>query len=308
VLQRELGALYAAFARGDADPLAPLPVQYADYAAWHRRLVEGDVLQRQAEYWRETLAGAPEVLELPTDRPRPRKQDFAGDSVKVELDEALSAALKRLAQRHGATLHTTLLAGWAAVLARLSGQDEVVVGTPAANRGRSEIEGLIGFFINTLALRVDLSGSPSVAELVGRVKDRSLGAQQHQDIPFEQVVEHVQPARSLAHTPLFQVMFAWQNARGGSLELPGLALGPLDPESLGGGWSTPPRSSTGRPSSGTWATCGGCWSRWPRTTPGRWTGWSCSPRPSGAGWWRSGTPPAPRTPPKRASTSSSKPR
>jgi amino acid adenylation domain-containing protein len=228
VLHRELGPLYAAFARGDADPLPPLPVQYADYAVWQRRRVDGPVLEAQAEYWMETLAGAPELLELPTDHPRPARQDFAGASVKVELDEALTAALKTLGQRHGATLHMTLLAGWAAVLARLSGQDEVVVGTPSANRGRSEIEGLIGFFVNTLALRLDLSGAPSVAELLGRVKERSLGAQHHQDIPFEQVVELVQPVRNLAHTPLFQVMFAWQNAPGGRLELPGLALGPLD--------------------------------------------------------------------------------
>jgi amino acid adenylation domain-containing protein len=234
VLHRELGALYSAFARGDADPLPPLPVQYADYAAWQRRWVNGEVLQRQADYWRETLSGAPELLELPTDHPRPARQDFAGAWADVELDEALTAALKTLGQRHGATLYVTLLAGWAAVLARLSGQGEVVVGTPSANRGRSEIEGLIGFFVNTLALRVDLSDSPSVAELLGRVKERSVGAQHHQDIPFEQVVELVQPARSLAHTPLFQVMFAWQNEPEGSPELPGLALGSLDPAGSGG--------------------------------------------------------------------------
>ncbi|HEX8242368.1 MAG TPA: condensation domain-containing protein, partial [Longimicrobium sp.] len=140
VLHRELAALYAAFARGDADPLPPLPVQYADYAAWHRRRVEGPVVEAQAEYWTETLAGAPELLELPTDHPRPARQDFAGAWVDVELDETLTAALKALSRRHGTTLFMTLLAGWAAVLARLSGQDEVVVGTPSANRGRSEIE------------------------------------------------------------------------------------------------------------------------------------------------------------------------
>ncbi|HEV3052288.1 MAG TPA: amino acid adenylation domain-containing protein, partial [Longimicrobium sp.] len=228
VLVRELEVLYPAFLRGEADPLPPLPVQYADFAVWHRRWVAGPAMEAQAEYWTRTLAGAPELLELPTDRPRPAKQDFAGASMKVELDEGLTAALKTLGQRHGATLFMTLLAGWAAVLVRLSGQQEVVIGTPSANRGRSEIEGLIGFFVNTLALRVDLSGSPSVAELLGRVKERSLGAQHHQDIPFEQVVELVQPVRSLAHTPLFQVMFAWQNAPGGRLELPGLSLGSLD--------------------------------------------------------------------------------
>jgi amino acid adenylation domain-containing protein len=233
IFTRELSALYGAFRGGRPDPLPPLPVQYADYAAWQRRRVEGEVLQRQADYWRQALSGAPELLELPTDHARPARQDFAGAWLEVELDEALTAALRALGQRHGATLHMTLLAGWAAVLARLSGQDEVVVGTPSANRGRSEIEDLIGFFVNTLALRVDLSGSPGVAELLGRVKERSLGAQHHQDIPFEQVVELVQPARSLAHSPLFQVMFAWQNAPGGSLELPGLAVGPPDPSGSG---------------------------------------------------------------------------
>ncbi|HEX5727195.1 MAG TPA: amino acid adenylation domain-containing protein, partial [Longimicrobiaceae bacterium] len=225
VLYRELGALYAAFARGEGDPLSPLPVQYADYAAWHRRWVSSDAVEAQAEYWTQTLAGAPELLELPTDHPRPAKQDFAGASVDVELDEALTAALRTLSQRHGATLFMTLLAGWAAVLARLSGQDDVVIGTPSANRGHAEVEELIGFFVNTLALRVDLSGSPSIAELLGRVKERALGAQHHQDIPFEQVVELVQPVRSLGHSPLFQVMFAWQNAPDGTLELPGLAVG-----------------------------------------------------------------------------------
>ncbi|MFL5383082.1 MAG: non-ribosomal peptide synthase/polyketide synthase, partial [Longimicrobiaceae bacterium] len=225
VFTRELSVLYGAFSRGEPDPLPPLPVQYADYAAWQRKWVDGEVLREQAEYWTQTLAGAPELLELPTDRPRPARQDHAGANVGVVLGEELTAGLKALGQRHGTTPFMTLLAGWAALLARLSGQDDVVVGTPSANRGRAEIEGLIGFFINTLALRVDLSGSPTVAELLGRVKERSLGAQQNQDIPFEQVVERVQPVRSLAHTPLFQVMFSWQNASEGRLELPGLRLG-----------------------------------------------------------------------------------
>ncbi|HEX2190263.1 MAG TPA: amino acid adenylation domain-containing protein, partial [Longimicrobiaceae bacterium] len=168
------------------------------------------------------------------DHPRPAKQDFAGASLNVELDEELTEALKTLSQRHGTTLFMTLLAGWAAVLSRLSGQDDVVVGTPTANRGRAEVEELIGFFVNTLPVRVDLSGAPTVAEALGRVKARALEAQQNQDIPFEQVVERVRPTRSLAHTPLFQVTFAWQNAPGGSLELPGLTLEPLDPADSGG--------------------------------------------------------------------------
>jgi amino acid adenylation domain-containing protein len=229
VLHRELGALYAAFARGEPDPLPPLPVQYADYAVWHRRWVEGPVLEAQAEYWTRTLAGAPELLELPTDRPRPAKQDFTGASLKVELDEALTAALKTLSQRHGTTLFMTLLAGWAAVLARLSGQDDVVIGTPTANRGRAEVEELIGFFVNMLPLRISLSGAPTMAGLLDRVRALALEAQRNQDIPFEQVVERVHPTRSLAHSPLFQVMFTWQNASGGGLELPGLEVGPLDP-------------------------------------------------------------------------------
>ncbi|WP_420127866.1 amino acid adenylation domain-containing protein [Longimicrobium sp.] len=229
VLTRELGTLYAAFSRGEPDPLPPLPVQYADHAAWQRRWVEGEVLQRQAEYWGTTLAGAPELLELPADRPRPAARDQAGGSrgMGVTLGEELTAGLKELSRRHGATLFMTLLAGWAALLGRLAGQDDVVVGTPTANRGRAEIEGLIGLFVNTLALRVDLSGSPTVAELLGRVKARALEAQANQDLPFEKVVERVRPARSLAHTPLFQVMFAWQNAPRGGLELPGLAPAPV---------------------------------------------------------------------------------
>ncbi|HEX9935769.1 MAG TPA: amino acid adenylation domain-containing protein, partial [Longimicrobium sp.] len=229
VLTHEVGALYAAFRAGEPDPLPPLPVQYADYAVWQRKWVDGEVLQAQAEYWTETLAGAPELLELPTDHARPARQDFAGALAGVVLDEELTARLKALSQRHGTTLFMTLLAGWAAVLSRLSGQDDVVVGTPTANRGRSEIEGLIGFFVNTLALRVDLSGSPAVGEALARVKARALEAQANQDIPFEQVVELVQPARSLAHSPLFQVMFVWQNAPGEQVELPGLAQAPLGP-------------------------------------------------------------------------------
>jgi amino acid adenylation domain-containing protein len=229
VLVNELGALYRAFATGAADPLPPLPVQYADYAAWQRRWLDRDALQVQVDYWKGALAGAPELLELPTDHVRPARQEFAGGRVEMELDEALTQGLTALSQRHGTTLFTTVMAAWAAVLGRLSGQPEVVVGTPSANRTRPEIEGLIGFFINTLALRVDLGGAPTVARLLERVKARSIEAQQHQDIPFERVVELVQPARTLAHSPLFQVVLAWQNTPGGgALDLPGLTLGDVD--------------------------------------------------------------------------------
>jgi amino acid adenylation domain-containing protein len=234
IFTRELGALYAAFARGEPDPLPPLPVQYADYAAWQRQWVQGPILEAQADYWVDTLTGAPELLELPTDHPRPVKQDFTGASVWVEMDEALTASLRTLSQRHGTTLFMTLLAGWAAVLARLSGQDDVVIGTPSANRGRTEIEGLIGFFVNTLPVRVDFADAPTVAGLLDRVRTLALDAQRNQDVPFEQVVERLHPTRSLAYAPLFQVMFAWQNTPGGSLELPGLTQAPLHPAGPGG--------------------------------------------------------------------------
>ncbi|HEX6040707.1 amino acid adenylation domain-containing protein, partial [Longimicrobium sp.] len=223
VFVRELGALYTAFRAGRGDPLPPLPTQYADYAAWQRRWVEGDVLRTQADYWTRTLGGAPELLELPTDRARPRTQDFTGGWMPLGLDGETTAALKALGRRHGTTLYMTLLAGWAVVLGRLSGQDDVVIGSSMAGRGRREIEGLIGLFVNTLALRLDASGSQTVAQLLGRARARALEAQQHQDIPFEQVVDLVDPVRSLAHTPLFQAMFTWQNAPGASgLSLPGL--------------------------------------------------------------------------------------
>ena len=227
ILVNELSELYRAYRSGEAARLPELPIQYADYAAWQQRWLSGEVLGRQAEYWKRTLAGAPALLELPADRARPAEQDYAGGGVGVELGEGLTGGLKALSRRHGTTLYMTLLAGWAALLSRLSGQDEVVIGTPVANRTRTEVEGLIGFFVNTLALRIDLSGRPSVGELLGRVKARTLEAQQNQGIPFEQVVEIVQPPRSLSHAPIFQAMFVWQNAPSGRLELPGLRVSAL---------------------------------------------------------------------------------
>ncbi|MES1260290.1 MAG: amino acid adenylation domain-containing protein, partial [Acidobacteriota bacterium] len=213
VLTRELNALYGAFARGQSDPLPEPELQYADYALWQRKWIEGDVLREQAEYWKTTLAGAPAVVEVAADHARPAQQDYAGAFAALGLDEELTGRLKDLSRRHGTTLYMTLLAGWAVLLSRLSGQEDVVIGTPVANRSRVEIENLIGFFVNTLALRLDVSGSPTVGELLDRVKGQALAGQQHQDIPFEQVVEITEPVRSLSHSPLFQVMFAWQNAR-----------------------------------------------------------------------------------------------
>jgi amino acid adenylation domain-containing protein len=229
VLAGELKALYGAFLGGKADPLPELEIQYADYALWQRQWIEGEILQQQAAYWKTTLAGAPALLELPTDHLRPVQQSYAGAMLPVVLDEKLMSGLKGLSRSHGTTLYMTLLAGWAILLMRLSGQQDVVIGSPVANRGRAEIENLIGFFVNTLALRLDLSGSPSVSQLLEQTKAQSLAAQRHQDIPFEQVVELAQPVRSLSHSPLFQVMFSWQNAVENSLELPGLEVLLLQP-------------------------------------------------------------------------------
>ncbi|WP_197357927.1 non-ribosomal peptide synthetase, partial [Ralstonia pseudosolanacearum] len=205
--------------------LPALPIQYADYAVWQRRWLEGGELQRQGTYWEQALVGAPTLLSLPTDRARPPQQDYAGGSVEVVFDAELSTGLRTLSQRHGTTLFMTVLAGWSALLSRLSGQEEVVVGSPVANRTRSEVEGLIGFFVNTLALRVEV-GSATVSELLGRVKAKVLEAQAHQDLPFEQVVERVRPVRSLSHSPVFQAALSWLNteAVGLSLELDGLTI------------------------------------------------------------------------------------
>jgi arthrofactin-type cyclic lipopeptide synthetase C len=224
VLTRELMALYQAFSHCQPDPLPPLTLQYTDYAVWQRRWLSGEVLQRQSEYWHQTLAGAPALLTLPTDRVRPAQQDYAGSTVDVVLDERLSAGLKALAQRHGVTMYMLMLSAWASLLSRLSGQAEVVIGSPVANRTRAEIEGLIGMFVNTLALRIDTSGELSSEALLARVKARTLQAQAHQDLPFEQVVEITKPARSMAHSPLFQVMFSWDSGHGASLSLGDLTL------------------------------------------------------------------------------------
>ncbi|WP_243465285.1 condensation domain-containing protein, partial [Photorhabdus temperata] len=228
VLIRELSALYTAFLAGQPAPLPPLTIQYPDYAAWQRQWLSAERTGVQSDYWRAMLADAPVLLDLPTDRPRPSEQSFIGHTVPVNLDTALTAALKRLSEQHGVTLFMTLLSAWAVVLSRLSGQETVVIGTPSAGRSRQEVEPLIGFFVNTLALRIDIPGELTVTELLARVRQTALAAQAHQDLPFEQVVEIVQPPRRLAHTPLFQVMFAWQSTEGTEWQLPGLAVSPVN--------------------------------------------------------------------------------
>jgi amino acid adenylation domain-containing protein len=225
---QELGALYEGYRRGEEDPLPELPAQYADYAIWQRRWIGGEILEKQAEYWKERLAGAPALLELPTDHPRPAQQDYRGASVEFRLDVRLTEELKAMSRRNHTTLYMTLLAGWAALLSRLTGQEEVVIGTPVANRSRAEVEGLIGFFVNTLALRIDLKGSPGVDELLERVKEETIAGQRNQDIPFEQVVELSRPARNAGHNPLFQAMFAWQSGTEEAVELSGLEVEALE--------------------------------------------------------------------------------
>ncbi|MDC9594906.1 non-ribosomal peptide synthetase, partial [Xenorhabdus sp. IM139775] len=234
VLMQELAVLYRAALDGQDDPLPALPIQYADYAVWQRDKQHEASLTAQRDFWCARLSGAPALLNLPTDRPRPAVQRYAGSHCPVHLDVDLVAALKALGQRHNTTLFMTILTGWSIVLARLSGQEEVVIGTPVAGRQHHALEGLIGFFVNTLALRVTLSDDPSVNDLLAQVRERALAAYAHQDLPFEQVVEALQPERSLSHSPIFQVMLALDNtplnATLQNLALPDLQLTPVEQE------------------------------------------------------------------------------
>src|SRR6185312_3478346 len=231
VFLRELGALYGAFAAGQASPLPSLKIQYADFAVWQRRWLQGEALERQLAYWRRTLADAPAVLELPADRPRPARRGARGAHRSFAIPPLLAADLAALAAREETTLFGVLLAGFQALLARWSGQDDVVVGSPVANRNRLETEPLIGFFVNTLVLRLDLAGDPGFADALQRAREAVLGASEHQDLPFEKLVEELAPARDRRYTPLFQVMFALQNAPAGDARLPGLTAEPLEVES-----------------------------------------------------------------------------
>ncbi len=232
ILFRELGRFYQGFAVGSPAQLPELPIQYADFAAWQREWLTGDVLHSQLNYWRQQLADASRVLTLTTDRPRPSVQTFAGGTKYFQIDRQLTQQLKQLSQQSGATLFMTLLAGFATLLARYSGQDDVAIGSPIANRHRSEVESIIGCFINTLALRTKFTGDPTFLELLAQVKETTLCAYDRQDFPLEKLVEELQPERSLSHAPLFQVMFVLQNAPIGQLELPGLTLSLLELEDL----------------------------------------------------------------------------
>ncbi|MGL4502322.1 MAG: condensation domain-containing protein, partial [Planktothrix sp.] len=224
VIIRELAALYQVFSQGKPSALPELPIQYADFAVWQRGYLQGEVLDAQLSYWKQHLKNAPAALDLPGDRPRVAVQTYQGATESTRLSKSLTEALKALSKAEGVTLFMTLLAGFKTLLYRYSGEENIVVGSPIANRNRAEIEDAIGFFVNSLALHTDLSGNPTVQELLHRVRDVSLGAYSHQDLPFEKLVEELHPERDLSRSPIFQVMFVLQNAPTTTLELPGLTL------------------------------------------------------------------------------------
>ncbi|HEY9741969.1 MAG TPA: amino acid adenylation domain-containing protein [Coleofasciculaceae cyanobacterium] len=240
VLIREIAALYTAYLEAEDESnssstfnlhassfiLPELPIQYADFAHWQREWLQGEVLAAQLAYWRQKLDGI-SILNLPTDRPHPAVQTYRGATQFLQLPKSLSEALEALSQREGVTLFMTLLAAFQTLLYRYTQQEDIAVGSPIANRNRSEIEGLIGFFVNSLVLRTDLSGNPTFLELLSRVREVALGAYAYQDLPFEKLVEELHPERNLNQNPLFQVVFALQNAPMEALELPGLTLSPL---------------------------------------------------------------------------------
>ncbi|MEH2128696.1 amino acid adenylation domain-containing protein [Nostoc sp.] len=230
VLWRELTALYRAFSTGKPSPLPKLPIQYADFAVWQKQWLQGQVMDTQLDYWKQQLTGSPPLLELPTDRVRPPIQTNHGGIKHFGLDEHLTQKLKSLSEKSDATLFMTLLTSFVILLSRYSNQQDILVGSPIANRNRSEIESLIGFFVNILVLRTDVSGNPSFWELLQRVRQVAMEAYSHQDVPFEKVVEVLQPERNLSYSPLFQVMFILQNTPPGQLDLPGLSLTRLEIE------------------------------------------------------------------------------
>ncbi|MEM7355276.1 MAG: amino acid adenylation domain-containing protein, partial [Acidobacteriota bacterium] len=223
VLVREISTCYQALAAGNRPALADLPVQYVDYAVWQRQWLTGEALNQHLTYWKEQLPGAPPLLELPTDRPRSKSRSYAGDNIRFHLDPPLVESLRAFSQEHQATLFMTLLAGFGALLQRYSRQPDVLIGSPVANR-TAATENLIGFFVNTLVLRVSLTDRPGAATLLRRLRQVTLGAYEHQNLPFEMLVDEMQPERVLGHSPLFQVMLTYQNTPQESIRLPGLSI------------------------------------------------------------------------------------
>jgi amino acid adenylation domain-containing protein len=231
VLTRELGILYDAFSRGEASPLPELAIQYADFAAWQRDWLQGEALEQQLNYWRKQLANIPDQLELPIDKPRPAVQHFRGSTESITLSPELTAKVRALSYKQGSTIYMCLLAIFQTLLYRYSGQTDIVTGSPIANRNRSEIESLIGFFVNALVLRTEVDGDLTVRQMIARVREVCLGAYAHQDVPFEQLVEELQPERDLGRQPLFQVMFILQNLPQEISVSTGLKIRPFEAES-----------------------------------------------------------------------------
>ncbi|WP_447980435.1 amino acid adenylation domain-containing protein [Candidatus Nitrospira bockiana] len=231
VLAQEMSVLYAAFVAGRPSPLRPLSIQYADFAQWQRDWLQGEVLEAEVAYWKHRLGPTPPVLELPADRPRPAVQTYRGGRCAFTVPASVAGQLQALSRRHGVTVFMTLLAAFKVLLHKYTGREDILVGTDVANRNRAETEDLIGFFVNLVALRTDVSGNPTVAELLSRVRETALGAYAHQDLPFEKVVEAVRPRRDLSRNPLVQVLFVLQNVPASGVELPGLEVTPLELES-----------------------------------------------------------------------------
>jgi amino acid adenylation domain-containing protein/non-ribosomal peptide synthase protein (TIGR01720 family) len=230
VLIREWSRFYNAYAQNHAPSLPPLPIQYTDYAAWQRNWLQGEVLERQLAYWREKLSGAPQLLELPTDYPRPAVMRYQGKHLQSTLNQVLTRGIKQFSRQQGVTVFMTLLAAFKVLLSRYSGQTDLMVGTPVANRTHRQTEDLIGFFVNTLVLRTQINGEQTFSGLLKQVRQTALEAYSHQDIPFEYLVEQINPSRNLSHSPLFQVMLALQNAPEQALELSCLKVSFLKPE------------------------------------------------------------------------------
>jgi amino acid adenylation domain-containing protein len=227
IFERELAEFYEAYHAGRQSSLPALPIQYADFAAWQRERLQGRVVEEHLSYWKRKLEGVPAVLELPTSRSRRSTQSFRGAAETVSISRELAEAIRGLGHREGATLFMTLLAALKVLLLRHSGQEDIVVGSPVAGRNRSDIEGLIGFFVNTLVLRTDLSGDPTFRELLGRVREVAIEAYDHQDLPFEKLVEELNPERTLSHSPLLQVMMVLQKGSAAGLQLADLSVTPL---------------------------------------------------------------------------------
>jgi len=227
VLAREVCALYHAFNEGEASPLPELKIQYADYAYWQRQYLRGSALEKHLAYWRKQLGGKLPVMDLPTDYPRPSIPSYRGSTKSFLLPVELSQSLKGLIRREGVTLFMLLLAAFKTLLYKYTAQEDIIIGTSAENRNRTEIEPLIGFFVNTLPMRTSLSGNPTFRELLKRVKEVALGGYAHQDLPFEKLVEEIRPERAVRQMPLFNVVFGVQNAPREDLRLQGLEIKPV---------------------------------------------------------------------------------